>query len=98
MNYKMVSYVLGWVLKIEAGCMLLPLICAFIYNDYGKNPIILSIILCLVAGILLSLKTPKNKTMYAPKSTGAIICAVSIFPMNMEYSMLTSIRIRLYAK
>ncbi|MBE7012233.1 MAG: TrkH family potassium uptake protein [Ruminococcaceae bacterium] len=65
MNYKMVSYVLGWVLKIEAGCLLLPLICSFIYNDSGKTAIILSIVLCLITGILLSVKSPKNKTMFA---------------------------------
>ena len=81
MNYKMMSYVLGWVLKIEAGCLLLPLICAFIYNDSGKNAIMLSIILCLSAGILLSFKPPKNKTMYAKE--GFVTVALSWIVMSI---------------
>lgn len=81
MNYKMMSYVLGWVLKIEAGCLLLPLICAFIYNDSGKNAIMLSIILCLFAGILLSFKPPKNKTMYAKE--GFVTVALSWIVMSI---------------
>ncbi len=81
MNYKMVSYVLGWVLKIEAGCLLLPLICAFIYNDSGKNAIIMSIILCLAAGIILSFKSPKYKTMYAKE--GFVTVALSWIVMSI---------------
>ena len=28
MNFSMIIYVLGWVLKLEAGIMILPIICA----------------------------------------------------------------------
>lgn len=81
MNYKMVSYVLGWVLKIEAGCMLLPLLCAFIYNDSGKTAIMVSIILCLFFGFLLSVKSPKNKTMFAKE--GFVTVALSWLIMSI---------------
>lgn len=81
MNYKMMSYVLGWVLKIEAGCLVLPLICAFIYNDSGKDAIIMSIILCLAMGILLSFRSPRNKTMYAKE--GFVTVALSWIVMSI---------------
>lgn len=81
MNYKMVSYVLGWVLRIEAGCMLLPLAWAFIYNDGGKFPLMLGIVCCLVVGAALSLKTPKKRMMFAKE--GYITAALSWIVMSL---------------
>ncbi len=65
MNYKTIRYILSWVLKIEALCMLLPLICAFIYNEQTITAWVFSVLLCLVFGMLLCIKPPQNKTMYA---------------------------------
>lgn len=66
MNHKIIRHILGWVLKIEAGAMLLPLICAFIYKEYQcVNSFIISIILCLTAGFALSIKPPEKRSMYA---------------------------------
>ncbi len=66
MNYSVISYILGWVLKIEAGCMMLPLICAFCYGEDEIIPVLLlGIALCLVFGTFLSFRSPKNKSMYA---------------------------------
>lgn len=66
MNYRVVSYIVGWVLKIEAGCMLLPLICAALYGEREMVPVLIfSIVLSLLAGILLSFKSPKRKNMFA---------------------------------
>lgn len=66
MNYRMILHILGWVLKIEAGCMLLPLVCALCYGETGMIPVLLfSIFLCLAFGFALSLKAPKDKTMFA---------------------------------
>ena len=33
MNMKSVSYILGWVLNIEAALMSLPLVTSLIYNE-----------------------------------------------------------------
>ncbi len=65
MNYKTIRYILSWVLKIEALCMLLPLICAFIYNEQTITIWLCSALLCLIFGTLLCVKPPQNKTMYA---------------------------------
>ena len=75
MNYKTILSTLGGVLKIEAGCMILPLICSLIYND-GQALVFLScILLCLLSGICLNLFRPKNKNLYAKE--GFIIVALS---------------------
>jgi len=75
MNYKIILHTLGWVLNIEAGCLFLPLICSVLYAD-GCIPVFSGCIaLCLFAGLILTIRTPKNKTMYAKE--GFIIVALS---------------------
>ena len=63
MNYKIILHTLGWVLNIEAAAMLLPLICALIYSEPFVPLYILCIGLCLLLGIPLTVKSPKNKLM-----------------------------------
>ena len=66
MNYKMIIYTLGWVLKIEAVTMLIPFICALCYLEFPETYVWLSCIaLCMITGSLLTIKQPKNKTMGA---------------------------------
>ena len=65
MNYKSIRYVLSWVLKIEAFCMILPLICAIIYSEHNVGIWLFTIAMCFSCGILLCIKPPQNKTMYA---------------------------------
>ncbi len=65
MNYKTIRYILSWVLKIEALCMLLPLVCAFIYGEQTVTSWFFTILLCLVFSMFLCIRPPKNKTMYA---------------------------------
>ncbi len=66
MNYKMIIYTLGWVLKIEAATMLIPFICALCYQEIPEIYVWLGCIaLCMIIGSLLTIKQPKNKTMYA---------------------------------
>ncbi len=75
MNYGIIAYTLGYVLKIEGLCLLLPLLCTIYYNEPYKLAYILCIGLCLVVGSVLSLKKPKNKEMYAKE--GFVTVALS---------------------
>lgn len=75
MNYKMIRYTLGWVLNIEALCMILPLITSFIFNDGCVLVFACTIVLCTIIGILLRMKTPTFKDVYAKE--GFIIVALS---------------------
>ena len=75
MNYSLISYILGWVLKIEGCCLALPLICSIIYDEKYKYPYIISIAICLIVGIILTIKKPENKNMYAKE--GFVTVALS---------------------
>lgn len=68
MNYRTIFYTLGCVLNIEAVAMLLPLISSFIYGDSVAWAFICSILLCLSFGIPLTIKSPKNKTLYSKEA------------------------------
>ena len=65
MNYGIIFYTVGWVLNIEAVCMLLPLICSVLYKEQLTFMYVICILVCLVFGFALTFKSPKNKTMFA---------------------------------
>ena len=81
MNYRVITYTLGWVLNIEAACMLLPLFCAIIYNEPCFMQFLMCILLCLAVGIILICRPPKNKMMYSKE--GFIIVALSWITMSI---------------
>lgn len=75
MNRRLILYILGWVLNCEAVCMLLPLLCAIFYHEPVAVVFLECIAICAVMGALLTLKPPRNKTMYARE--GLVIVAMS---------------------
>ena len=62
MNYRMLLFVTGRILAVEAALMLLPLAAAVIF---GENilPFIIPILLLVILALLFSSKTPKNTTL-----------------------------------
>ena len=85
MNYRMIAHTLGWVLNIEAACMLLPLICAWIYKESCVLAFLICILICAFLGGLLVFKAPKNRTMYSKE--GFIIVALSWITMSIFGSL-----------
>ena len=81
MNYRVISYILGWVLNCEATCMILPLICAFIYNESEFFVFLISSVICFAIGMALTIKPPQKKTMYAKE--GFITVALSWIVMSI---------------
>ncbi|MBR1970400.1 MAG: TrkH family potassium uptake protein [Clostridia bacterium] len=75
MNCRAIFYTLGCVLNVEAICMLLPLICTFIYQDNMFLTFLACILICASIGIALIIKKPKSKTIYAKE--GLLIVALS---------------------
>lgn len=65
MNYRMVKYILGWVLYFEAMFMAPALITGVIYGEKEIWALLISMGLCIAAGTLLKRGEVKNKTMYA---------------------------------
>ncbi len=76
MNRKIILYTLGWVLKIEAIFMLLPIICSLAYKEpYILGSFAVSALLCTLTGVLFTIKAPDNKAMFAKE--GYITVALS---------------------
>ena len=82
MNYKMIVYVLGWVLKIEAASMAIPLICSLCYKDTDSVfMFLICMALCVIFGTFFSAVKPKNKAMYAKE--GFVTVALSWIFMSI---------------
>ncbi len=72
MNYRIILYTLGWVLNIEAVAMCLPLVCALVYGEAEIWSFLISIAICLLFGLPLTIWQPKTKSMYAREGFTAV--------------------------
>lgn len=82
MNYSMVAYVLGMVLKIEAAFLSLPCVVALIYRESSGFSFLFVLFLCLICGQLLSSKKPDNRIFYTREGFATVaLCwiVMSIF-------------------
>ena len=76
MNRRIVFYMLGQILKVEAALMTLPLVCSVIYGEESGFSFIVTIALSLCFGFLLTaVNKPKDKTFFAKE--GFVIVALS---------------------
>lgn len=75
MNKSIIFYIIGWILNIEAALMVLPAICSAIYGEKSGFAFLITIGICLLFGIPLSLRKPKNKVFFAKE--GSVTVALS---------------------
>lgn len=86
MNFKTIRHILSSVLKIEALCMFLPLICALVYGEYETVlPWIISMAVCTVFGFVFSIRTKGERTMFARE--GFVSVALSWILMSIFGSL-----------
>ena len=81
MNYKMIAYVLGFVLKIEAAFMTLALIVALYYKENSAWAIAITMAVTLAVGFLLGSVKLKNKVIHAKE--GLVTVALSWIVMSL---------------
>jgi len=76
MNIKMVSYMLGRIVSLEALLLVLPAVCSLIYKESSVYAFLITIAVAAVLGIILSLigKT-KNRAIFAKE--GFVIVALA---------------------
>ena len=72
MNYRMIIYIIGRVLMFEALFMSPALLTALIYREKAGAAVLISMIICAVAGFLLSRKKYTKKVMYAREGFVAV--------------------------
>lgn len=77
MNTKMIRYVTGYILKLEASFLVLPLFISFYFHEniIVQEAYFFTILLLLAGGFLLSRKIPENQKMYAKE--GLFIVSLS---------------------
>ena len=81
MNYGIVTKVLGKILMVESILMIPSLLVSIFYNQYDKLPFLISIILTLVLGFIMSKIKPKctrikSKEGLAIVTFGWILCSI----------------------
>ena len=64
MNFRIIAYIVGWVCNFQAAFMMLPLLTAGIYREKDFSAFLLAMLVCLVVGVPLTRKKPKNKVFY----------------------------------
>ena len=75
MNFRIIAYIVGWICNFQAAFMLLPFFTALIYHEREFSSFLIAMAVCLVIGIPLTLKKPKNKVFYT--KDGCVAVALS---------------------
>ena len=75
MNYRIITYIVGWVFNLQAIFMVLPILTAVIYGEKDIFAFLTAIIICLVIGLPLTRKKPSNKVFYI--KDGCVAVALS---------------------
>ena len=81
MNYRMILYLLGWVLNIQGLCFFLPVLVGLFYGEAQWRYYALMAVLCLVCGVILTLKKPKRNVFYTKE--GFVTVALSWLLMSL---------------
>lgn len=65
MNYAIIRYIMGWILKFESAFLLLPCIVGLLYKEYSASlSYLATALLCLAAGLLISRNRPARFELY----------------------------------
>ena len=64
MNFSIIRYILGWILKIEGAFMLLPCLTALLYKESQGFIYLAVAAICVLLGQLLSFRKPQSNVFY----------------------------------
>lgn len=81
MNYSMVLYILGSMLKFESAFLMLPALVGLIYKEGSGFSYLLTAVLCLLLGLLCTRKKPKSSNLYT--RDGFVTVALSWIVMSI---------------
>ena len=83
MNFAIVRYILGWILKFEAGFMLLPAVVGFLYGEVTDGLVYVgTAVLCLIIGYLLSRRKPAKFQLYTREGFASVALGWIILSMS----------------
>ena len=81
MNYSIVLYILGCVLKFESAFLVLPALVGLIYREHASVSYLAVAVLCLILGVLLTHKKPRSTNLYTME--GFVAVALSWIIMSI---------------
>ncbi len=81
MNYSMVFYILGYILKFESAFLMLPVLVGLIYAENDVIPYLLTAALCLLLGIVFTRRKPASPSLYTRE--GFVTVALSWIAMSI---------------
>ncbi len=85
MNYSMLFYLFGWILNFEAIFLAVPALTALIYKESAGFAFLITMGICLLIGLALTFRKPKNKTIYAKE--GFVIVSLSWIILSLFGSL-----------
>ncbi len=65
MNYAIIVYILGWIIRVEGVFLVLPCIVSLVYHEPAGIYFLITALIAGVLGFLMSRKKPENQTFYA---------------------------------
>lgn len=81
MNYRIICFVIGWVLKIEAAFMILPLITGIVYQEQATIVFVITGLISFVLGMIMTGKKPRQQHFYIRE--GFVTVALSWIIMSI---------------
>jgi len=81
MNYRMISYILGFIWLFEASFLLVPMLTALIYQERAVFAFLWTMLICAGAGLLLVLKKPKKQALRA--RDGFVVVSLSWIALSL---------------
>ena len=75
MNYSMIFYIVGWILRLEAVFMVLPGVTAILYHEKDGFAFLITLLICLAIGLPLTWKKPSDKVFHTKE--GFVTVALS---------------------
>ena len=81
MNYSIVLYILGCVLKFESAFLVLPALVGLIYREHASVSYLAVAVLCLILGVLLTHRKPRSTNLYTRE--GFVAVALSWIIMSI---------------
>ena len=85
MNYRMISYIIGWVLNTEAVLMVPACITALIYGEREILSLLCAMGICLLFGVPLVFRRPASRAYYMKE--GCVTAALSWIIMSLMGSL-----------
>ena len=81
MNYRMIAYIIGHIVRVEGILMIPPLVCSLIYGESSWTSFLLPMFLCIGFGTVLTVKKPEKTQIFARE--GFVSVSLSWVIMSM---------------